>query len=52
MFKDKTLLITGGTGSFGSTILEKFKNIDIRSQITYNKSTYEIIYYIKIGVIE
>jgi hypothetical protein len=25
----------------------KFKNIDIRSQITYNKSTYEIIYYIK-----
>ena len=30
MFKDKTLLITGGTGSFGSTILEKFKNIDIK----------------------
>ena len=25
----------------------KFKNIDIQSQITYNKSTYEIIYYIK-----
>ena len=25
----------------------KFKNINIRSQITYNKSTYEIIYYIK-----
>ena len=30
MFKDKTLLITGGTGSFGSTILNKFKNIDIK----------------------
>ena len=30
MFKDKTLLITGGTGSFGSTFLEKFKNIDIK----------------------
>ena len=30
MFKDKILLITGGTGSFGSTILEKFQNIDIK----------------------
>ena len=26
MFKDKILLITGGTGSFGKTILEKFLN--------------------------
>lgn len=25
----------------------KFKKINIRSNITYNKSTYEIIYYIK-----
>ena len=30
MFKNKTLLITGGTGSFGSTILKKFKDIDIK----------------------
>ena len=30
MFKDKILLITGGTGSFGSTILEKFQDIDIK----------------------
>ncbi len=30
MFKDKTLLITGGTGSFGSTILQKFQDIDIK----------------------
>ena len=30
MFKDKTLLITGGTGSFGSAILEKFQDIDIK----------------------
>tara|TARA_B100001063_G_C16703174_1_gene523728 strand:+ start:212 stop:1219 length:1008 start_codon:yes stop_codon:yes gene_type:complete len=30
MFKDKILLITGGTGSFGSTILKKFQNIDIK----------------------
>ena len=30
MVKDKTLLITGGTGSFGSAILEKFQDIDIK----------------------
>jgi len=30
MFKDKTLLITGGTGSFGSTILRKFANSDFK----------------------
>lgn len=29
MFKDKVLLITGGTGSFGSTILRKFVNSDL-----------------------
>lgn len=30
MFTDKVLLITGGTGSFGSTILRKFVNSDIK----------------------
>lgn len=30
MFKDKVLLITGGTGSFGSTVLERFLNTDIK----------------------
>ena len=30
MFKDKTLLITGGTGSFGNAVLDKFLNTDIR----------------------
>lgn len=29
MFKDKTLLITGGTGSFGSTVLDQFVDSDI-----------------------
>lgn len=29
MFKDKTLLITGGTGSFGNTVLDAFVNTDI-----------------------
>jgi UDP-N-acetylglucosamine 4,6-dehydratase len=29
MFKDKTLLITGGTGSFGNAVLARFLNTDI-----------------------
>lgn len=29
MFKNKTLLITGGTGSFGNAVLKKFLNTDI-----------------------
>ena len=29
-FDNKTLLITGGTGSFGSTILKKFQNIEFK----------------------
>ena len=29
MFKDKTLLITGGTGSFGNTVLKHFLTTDI-----------------------
>lgn len=29
VFKNKTLLITGGTGSFGSTVLNKFINSDL-----------------------
>ena len=29
MFKDRTLLITGGTGSFGSTVMRHFLNTDI-----------------------
>ncbi|MCL1847004.1 MAG: polysaccharide biosynthesis protein [Coriobacteriia bacterium] len=30
MFTNKTLLITGGTGSFGQTVLDKFLDTDIR----------------------
>ncbi|MBC7087112.1 MAG: polysaccharide biosynthesis protein [Tissierellales bacterium] len=30
MFKDKTLLITGGTGSFGNAILNRFLDTDIK----------------------
>lgn len=31
MFEHKTLMITGGTGSFGSVVLERFLTTDIRS---------------------
>lgn len=30
MFKDKTLLITGGTGSFGNAVLDRFLDTNIR----------------------
>ncbi len=30
MFKDKVLMITGGTGSFGNTVLERFLDTDIK----------------------
>ena len=30
MFKDKVLLITGGTGSFGNAVLERFLDSDLR----------------------
>ena len=29
MFKDKVLMITGGTGSFGNAVLQKFLDSDI-----------------------
>ena len=30
MFKDKILLITGGTGSFGNAVLERFLNTEVK----------------------
>lgn len=30
MFKDKVLLVTGGTGTFGSAVVKRFLNTDIR----------------------
>ena len=30
IFKDKTLMITGGTGSFGNAVLDRFLNTDIK----------------------
>ena len=30
MFKDKVLLITGGTGSFGNAVLDSFLDSNVR----------------------
>ena len=30
MFNDKTLLITGGTGSFGNAVIKRFLNTGIK----------------------
>ena len=30
LFKDKVLLITGGTGSFGNAVMKRFLNTDIK----------------------
>lgn len=37
MFKDKRLLITGGTGSFGKTVLKKFINTNIRDITIFSR---------------
>lgn len=30
MFKNKTLLITGGTGSFGNAVMKRFLDTDVK----------------------
>ena len=50
MFKDKTLLITGGTGSFGNAVLKRFLNTDIREIRIFSrdeKKQYDMRMYYK-----
>ncbi len=37
MFNDKTLMITGGTGSFGNTVLERFLKTDVRRIVIFSR---------------
>jgi UDP-glucose 4-epimerase len=37
MFKDKVLMITGGTGSFGNTVLKRFLNTDVKEIIVFSR---------------
>ena len=48
MFKDKVLLITGGTGSFGNAVLRKFLSLDIKEIRIFSrdeKKQDNIVYY-------
>lgn len=37
MLKDKVLMITGGTGSFGNTVLKRFLDTDIRQIVIFSR---------------
>jgi UDP-N-acetylglucosamine 4,6-dehydratase len=37
MLKDKVLMITGGTGSFGNTVLKRFLDTDVRQIIIFSR---------------
>jgi UDP-glucose 4-epimerase len=37
MLKDKVLMITGGTGSFGNTVLNRFLNTDIKEIVIFSR---------------
>lgn len=37
MFKDKKLMITGGTGSFGNTVLKRFLKTDVKEIIVFSR---------------
>ena len=61
IFKDKVLLITGGTGSFGNAVLDKFLESDIseirifsRDELKQDLMRKNIIMQIKffVGVLE
>lgn len=37
MFNDKTLMITGGTGSFGNTVLSRFLRTDVKQIVIFSR---------------
>jgi UDP-glucose 4-epimerase len=37
MLKDKVLMITGGTGSFGNTVLKRFLDTDVRQIVIFSR---------------
>lgn len=37
MLKDKVIMITGGTGSFGNTVLNRFLNTDVKEIIIFSR---------------
>ena len=49
VFKDKTLLITGGTGSFGNAVLNRFLRTDIGEIRPFEKESSTMCIISKIG---
>ena len=47
IFAGKTLMITGGTGSFGNAVLNRFLKTDIRSPNTYLCFQMDIYFLVK-----
>ena len=39
-FKDKTLMITGGTGSFGTTVLKRFLTSEIGEIRIFSRDSF------------
>ena len=37
MFNNKILMITGGTGSFGNTVLSRFLHSDVKEIIVFSR---------------
>lgn len=54
MFKNKTLLITGGTGSFGNCVLDRFLNTEIHEIRIFPADGRGLNYenYIDLGFVE
>ena len=44
VFKDKTLLITGGTGSFGNAVLNRFLRTDIGEIRIFSREYRELVH--------
>ena len=45
VFKDKTLLITGGTGSFGNAVLRRFLDSDIKEIRIFSRDEKKPVSY-------
>ena len=41
MFKNKTLLITGGTGSFGNAVMKRFLHTDVKEIRIFSRDEKE-----------
>ena len=48
IFKDKVLLITGGTGSFGNAVLRRFLDFDIKEIRILSRDIKEALNGVKV----